>query len=103
MEPGTAPAAAAEAEDQALETAPVDVAAVAEPVTEETVAANEPSAAARLQMTFSDDCWIQVTDDAGNRLAAGQSTRGNQLDGCGEAPLGVGSAARHGCATIRCA
>ena len=39
MEPGTAPAAAAEAEDQALETAPVDVAAVAEPVTEETVAA----------------------------------------------------------------
>ncbi len=89
MEPGTAPAAAAEAEDQALETAPVDVAAVAEPVTEETVAANEPSAAARLQMTFSDDCWIQVTDGAGNRLAAGLRNRGNQLDVSGEAPLRV--------------
>lgn len=89
MEPGTAPAAAAEAENQALETAPVDVAAVAEPVTEETVAANEPSAAARLQMTFSDDCWIQVTDGAGNRLAAGLRTRGNQLDVSGEAPLKV--------------
>ena len=87
MEPGTASEAAAEAEDQALETAPVDVAAVAEPVTEETVAANEPSAAARLQMTFSDDCWIQVTDGAGNRLAAGLRTRGNQLDVSGAAPL----------------
>ncbi|MCE0758556.1 DUF4115 domain-containing protein [Marinobacter sp. G11] len=89
LEPDMAPATAPEADDQALETAPADVAAVAEPVPEETVAANEPPAAARLQMTFSDDCWIQVTDGAGNRLAAGLRTRGNQLDVSGEAPLRV--------------
>src|SRR5690554_4829907 len=89
LEPDMAPATAPEADDQALETAPADVAAVAEPVPEETVAANEPSAAARLQMTFSDDCWIQVTDGAGNRLAAGLRTRGDQLDVSGEAPLRV--------------
>lgn len=89
LEPDMAPATAPEADDQALETEPADVAPVAEPVPEETVVANEPPVAARLQMTFSDDCWIQVTDGAGNRLAAGLRTRGNQLDVSGEAPLRV--------------
>lgn len=73
----------------AVDNGSADVAAVTEPVVEQAAVASEPPAAARLQMTFSDDCWIQVTDSAGNRLASGLRTRGNQLDVSGDAPLRV--------------
>ncbi|GGC78196.1 RodZ domain-containing protein [Marinobacter halophilus] len=44
---------------------------------------------ARLQMSFSDDCWIQVTDAEGNRLASSLRRSGDQLDVAGEAPFRV--------------
>lgn len=43
----------------------------------------------RLQMTFSADCWIQVTDANGNRLASGLRGQGDQLDVAGDPPLRV--------------
>lgn len=43
----------------------------------------------RLQMSFSDDCWIQVTDADGNRLASALRRSGDQLEVAGEAPLTV--------------
>ena len=43
----------------------------------------------RLQMSFSDDCWIQVTDADGNRLASALRRSGDELDVTGEAPLTV--------------
>ncbi len=49
---------------------------------------SEPTQA-RLQMSFSDDCWIQVTDAAGNRLASSLRRSGDQLDVSGEAPLRI--------------
>lgn len=44
---------------------------------------------ARLQMSFSDDCWIQVTDADGDRLASSLRRSGDQLDVAGEAPFRV--------------
>lgn len=47
------------------------------------------STQARLQISFSDDCWIQVMDAGGNRLASSLRRSGDQLDVSGEAPLRV--------------
>ncbi|KPQ27934.1 MAG: cytoskeleton protein RodZ [Marinobacter excellens HL-55] len=49
---------------------------------------SEPTQA-RLQMSFSDDCWIQITDAGGNRLASSLRRSGDQLDVSGEAPLRI--------------
>lgn len=43
----------------------------------------------RLQMSFTDDCWVQVTDANGNRLASALRRSGDELDVTGEAPLTV--------------
>lgn len=58
-----------------------------EPEPEQVVAAEVTEG--RLQMTFSDDCWIQVTDAGGNRLVSSLRRRGDLLDVAGEAPLRV--------------
>ncbi|MFO8140485.1 MAG: DUF4115 domain-containing protein [Marinobacter sp.] len=63
---------------------------ITEPVLQEAAppVANELTQG-RLQMSFSDDCWIQVTDADGNRLASALRRSGDQLEVAGEAPLTV--------------
>lgn len=83
---------------------PVEVAEVIEPessamtvadpeqetVTEPASAADEIArSSARLRMTFNDDCWVQVTDAEGNRLASSLRMEGDVLEVSGEAPLSI--------------
>lgn len=56
---------------------------------EEQLLAPAATSDGRLQMSFSGDCWIQVTDAGGTRLASGLRRSGEQLDVTGEAPLTV--------------
>ncbi|MBZ0332780.1 RodZ domain-containing protein [Marinobacter sp. AL4B] len=54
--------------------------------------ANESSAESaigRLEMTFSGDCWLKVTDATGQRLASGLRRQGDKLDVRGTPPLSV--------------
>ncbi|QBM16784.1 cytoskeleton protein RodZ [Marinobacter sp. JH2] len=54
--------------------------------------ANESSAESaigRLEMTFSSDCWLKVTDATGQRLASGLRRQGDKLDVRGTPPLSV--------------
>ncbi len=54
--------------------------------------ANESSAESaigRLEMTFSGDCWLKVTDVTGQRLASGLRRQGDKLDVRGTPPLSV--------------
>ncbi|MCG7199818.1 DUF4115 domain-containing protein [Marinobacter pelagius] len=44
---------------------------------------------ARLQMTFTADCWVQVSDANGNRLVASLQRQGDRVDVSGDAPLRV--------------
>jgi len=44
---------------------------------------------AALRMSFSGDCWVQVTDAEGNRLASALRTEGDSLEVEGVAPLSV--------------
>ncbi|MBJ6138050.1 RodZ domain-containing protein [Marinobacter litoralis] len=47
------------------------------------------SVAGQLEMRFSGDCWIKVTDATGQRLASGLRQRGDKLDVRGTPPLNV--------------
>ncbi len=58
-------------------------------LTESEVMEAPPVETVRLAMTFSDDCWIQVTDGAGNRLASALRREGDALDVSGQPPLRV--------------
>ncbi|ERB62609.1 transcriptional regulator [Vibrio coralliilyticus OCN008] len=74
---------------------------VTEPVTEPVVAAepnqpeketensSEPVVANLLEMSFSDDCWIQVKDATGKTLATGIKKAGQDLQVSGERPYNV--------------
>src|SRR5690606_19038652 len=44
---------------------------------------------ARLEMTFSEDCWIQVSDSTGRRLVSALRRQGDSLDVSGVPPLRV--------------
>jgi cytoskeleton protein RodZ len=44
---------------------------------------------ATLRMSFSDACWVQVTDADGNRLTSSLYSQGDVLDVAGSAPLDV--------------
>ncbi len=44
---------------------------------------------ARLEMTFTADCWVQVSDADGNRLVASLQRQGDRIDVSGDAPLRV--------------
>ncbi|MBW0146013.1 RodZ domain-containing protein [Marinobacter arenosus] len=43
----------------------------------------------RLQITFTGDCWVQVSDAAGNRLVNSLQRNGDRIDVTGEVPLRV--------------
>lgn len=65
------------------------VSSVPEPALEESV---QPTAAvdkARLEMTFSDECWVQVTDSAGNRLVGSLQRDGDRIEVSGRVPIEV--------------
>lgn len=60
-----------------------------EPAFEESA---EPDAAAgngRLEMAFSDECWVQVTDSTGSRLVGSLQRNGDTIDVSGRVPIEV--------------
>lgn len=100
-QPATEPA---DASSEAVGSEPVDtnepaVSASVEPalasttVVEESEVADAPVVTAadpgRLQIRFEADCWVQVSDAAGNRLVNSLQRDGDQIDVSGQAPLRV--------------
>lgn len=75
-------------EQPSVEQPPV-VVQTPEPALTESEVMDAPVETVRLAMTFSDDCWIQVTDGAGNRLASALRREGDTLDVSGQPPLRV--------------
>ncbi|ERS86718.1 hypothetical protein Q672_01200 [Marinobacter sp. EVN1] len=75
-------------EQPSVEQPPV-VAQSPDPALTESEVMEDPVETVRLAMTFSDDCWIQVTDGAGNRLASALRREGDALDVSGQPPLRV--------------
>ena len=72
-----------------------------EPAAEPEVAQSASSSSARLEMTFSADCWIQVTDATGRRLASALRRDGDRLDVSGVPPLRVVVGAMNAVEAIR--
>lgn len=60
-----------------------------EPAFEESAQPGAAASSARLQMTFRDECWVQVTDSAGNRLVGSLQRDGDQIDVSGRLPIDV--------------
>ncbi|MFN3017383.1 cytoskeleton protein RodZ [Vibrio coralliilyticus] len=110
LEEVTTPVETATAEPEIVEqptevvqaiTEPAEPEVVTEPVTEPVVAAepkqpekesensSEPVVANLLEMSFSDDCWIQVKDATGKTLATGIKKAGQDLQVSGERPYNV--------------
>lgn len=56
---------------------------------------------AQLDMSFTADCWVQVSDADGNRLVSALQRAGDQLSVSGEAPLRVVVGAVDAVSTIR--
>lgn len=77
-------------EAQTPESASSEPAQETEPATEQVPAVDEVAvSSADLRMTFSDDCWVQVSDANGNRLVSTLKTSGDSLAVSGEAPLSI--------------
>lgn len=55
----------------------------------------------RLQVSFSSDCWIRVTDAAGIRLVSSLQREGDRIDVSGQMPLNVVIGAVNAVADIR--
>lgn len=68
---------------------PVNVVEEPEPLVENPEEPVVIADTARLQMTFTADCWVQVSDADGNRLVASLQRQGDRLDVSGDAPLRV--------------
>lgn len=95
----TAPeSTAGETTDEAFVTADEPVAAeteipvvtsTTEPALAESAPAEDPSDTGRLQVSFSSDCWIEVTDSAGARLVSSLQRDGDRVDVTGQVPLNV--------------
>lgn len=71
-----------------VESAPV-VTQSTDPVLENPAEPVAVSDVGRLQITFTGDCWVQVSDASGNRLVNSLQRNGDQIDVTGEAPLRV--------------
>ncbi|NOJ24509.1 cytoskeleton protein RodZ [Vibrio coralliilyticus] len=69
-------------------TEPVVVAEQKQPE-KESANSSEPVVANLLEMSFSDDCWIQVKDATGKTLATGIKKAGQDLQVSGERPYNV--------------
>lgn len=77
-----------EAPEEQTETAVVP-AQTLEPALASPVAPAEITDTGRLQITFTGDCWVQISDATGNRLVNSLQRGGDQVDVSGEAPLRV--------------
>ncbi len=77
-----------EAAEEQPETAVVP-AQTLEPALASPVAPAEITDTGRLQITFTGDCWVQISDATGNRLVNSLQRGGDQVDVSGEAPLRV--------------
>lgn len=71
-----------------VESAPV-VTQTSDPLLEDPAEPVVVTDTGRLQITFTGDCWVQVSDAAGNRLVNSLQRRGDQIDVSGEVPLRV--------------
>lgn len=60
-----------------------------EPSFEESAQPNAAAGSARLEMAFSDECWVQVTDSAGNRLVGSLQRDGDRIEVSGRVPIEV--------------
>ncbi len=80
--------ASTESSEPALEQIPA-VVQTPEPVLENPNGLSEVSDAGRLEIRFSDDCWVQISDATGNRLVNSLQRDGDQIDVSGPAPLRV--------------
>ena len=60
-----------------------------EPVLEDPNGFGEAADSGRLQIVFNGDCWVQVSDSAGNRLVNSLQRAGDRIDVTGETPLRV--------------
>lgn len=60
-----------------------------EPAFEESAQPDAVAGNGRLEMTFSDKCWVQVTDSAGNRLVGSLQLGGDRIDVSGRVPIQV--------------
>jgi cytoskeleton protein RodZ len=60
-----------------------------DPVLENRSGLAEATDIARLQISFIDDCWVQVSDATGNRLVNSLQRTGDEIDVSGQAPLNV--------------
>jgi cytoskeleton protein RodZ len=88
----TETAAVEESRSETTETVTEQIPAViqtTEPVLENPNGLAEVADTGRLQIRFSDDCWVQISDAAGNRLVNSLQRNGDQIDVAGPAPLRV--------------
>jgi cytoskeleton protein RodZ len=77
-------------ETEALSDVAVVIGDEAEPVAADGAEITETGASeAALTMSFTENCWVQVTDAAGTRLVASLQRAGDRLNVSGEAPLTV--------------
>lgn len=60
-----------------------------EPAFQESAQPTAAVGSARLEMTFSDECWVQVTDSAGNRLVGSLQRDGDRVNVSGRLPIDV--------------
>ncbi len=60
-----------------------------EPAFQESAQPEAAVGSARLEMTFSDECWVQVTDSAGNRLVGSLQRDGDRIEVSGRVPIEV--------------
>ncbi|MDN6318881.1 MAG: DUF4115 domain-containing protein [Marinobacter sp.] len=66
------------------------VSQITEPVLAQPPVSDEPeSVSGQLEIVFTGNCWVQVSDAAGNRLASSMKRAGERLEVSGEAPLKV--------------
>lgn len=76
-------------EDPDLALAAVDSVATPEPADAGETSATVPAGQSRLRATFTDDCWVEVSDASGRTLVASLRRSGETLDIAGTAPMRV--------------
>jgi len=91
-----------EAVDETLDESRVPVVtSEPEPTFEESAQPEVAVGTGRLEMTFSDECWVQVTDSAGNRLVGSLQRNGDRINVSGRLPIDVIVGAVDAIETIR--
>ena len=87
--PSATPAASAPAAVVPHSTAATPTAPVAAPVAPTATSTEAVAGAGKVTITYTADCWTQVTDGAGKVLFGGVKRKGETLDVSGKAPLNL--------------